>query len=281
MTAMAKPPASTPAVPMILPGEPFSADKNKQLADEFCREGCLLIRDVLTPGEVAALKEAIDRVFADPRIKTTDTLYGDWIAVRLFEWDNLFRDMLVREPIISLMEAIVGPECHLIANNFVRNPPGSAIDSYHADIPDLCWEMPDDIPSFDPRIRFPCYVLNVQIPLTGLESDEYGPTQYVPRSHYSGRPPNDLKNPTFEGRGGVSIHCKPGDIYLQHSQVWHRGAPNSSNRTRYLLQQAYSRRFVSQKFYPFLNYRMPDHVLQGASERLLRVLGKHPKGAYG
>ena len=116
--------------------------------------------------------------------------------------------------------------------------------------------------------------------LTDIPSVEYGPTQCVPGSHYAGRTPNDPKDPVFEGRRADSILCKAGDIYLQHSQVWHRGAPNTSNRTRYLLQQCYSRRYVSQKFYPLLNYRMPDQVLEGANERLLRVLGKHAKGAY-
>jgi hypothetical protein len=38
---------------------------------------------------------------------------------------------------------------------------------------------------------------------------------------------------------------------------------------------------IAQRFYPFLNYCMPDHVLEGAGERLLRVLGKHPSGPYG
>jgi hypothetical protein len=32
---------------------------------------------------------------------------------------------------------------------------------------------------------------------------------------------------------------------------------------------------TAQRLFPFLNYRMPDHVLEGAGERLLRVLGKH------
>jgi ectoine hydroxylase-related dioxygenase (phytanoyl-CoA dioxygenase family) len=270
-----------PVSTLIAPAEPFSPEKNRALADEFLREGCLLIPDVLTPDEVAGLIERIDRIFADPRSKTTDTIYGDWVAVRLFEWDNMFRDMLVREPIITLMETILGKDCHVLANNFVRNPPGQAIDHFHVDIPDLLWDLPDDMPRFDARAKFPCYVLNVQIPLTDLDEEKYGPTQFVPRSHYSGRGPTDLKNPTFEGKGPTSILCKAGDLYLQHSQVWHRGAPNTSTRTRYLLQQSYSRRFVAQKFYPFLNYRMPDPVLEGADERLLRVLGKHPKGAYG
>lgn len=272
---------STPPAPaQVAQCPPFSAEKNRALADQFLREGCLLVPDVLTPAEVAALKERVDRVFADPRARTTDTLYGEWIAVRLFEWDAMFRDMLVREPIISLVETILGPDCHLIANNVVRNAPGNAIDAFHVD--DLLWfPLPDSVERFDARMSFPCFLFNVQIPLTDLPDDAFGPTQYVPGSQYSGRHPSDRKNPTWEGKGPVSIHCKAGDIYLQHSQVWHRGAPNTSTRTRYLLQQAYSMRFISQRFYPFLNYRMPESVLQGASERLLRVLGKHGKGAYG
>ena len=39
--------------------------------------------------------------------------------------------------------------------------------------------------------------------------------------------------------------------------------------------------FVAQRFWPYLNYHMPDYVLEDADERLLRVLGKHPEMAYG
>ena len=45
--------------------------------------------------------------------------------------------------------------------------------------------------------------------------------------------------------------------------------------------QCYAARHVSQRFYPFLNYSMPEDVLDGADERMLRLLGKHSKGAYG
>ena len=63
--------------------------------------------------------------------------------------------------------------------------------------------------------------------------------------------------------------------------MWHRGEPNSSDQTRCLLQQCYAARHISQRFYPFLNYSMPEHVLEQADERMLRLLGKHSKGAYG
>jgi ectoine hydroxylase-related dioxygenase (phytanoyl-CoA dioxygenase family) len=188
--------------------------------------------------------------------------------------------MLTREPIISLMENLLGPDCHLIAQNAVRNAPGQAIDTFHAD--DLVmFPIGDDSKRHDPSLTMPVFICTVQIPLTDIPSVEYGPTQFVPGSHYSGRQPNDPYNPSFEGREPVSILCKAGDIYLHNGQCWHRGAPNTSDRTRYLLQLAYGMRWVSQRFYPFVNYQLPPDVLERADDRRKRVLGDHSKGAYG
>ena len=247
--------------------------------DSFNREGYVHLPEVLASVEVAALKSRIDQAFEDPACQAEDRRYGEISMVRLFELDQLFRDMLVREPIIDLIEAILGDNCHVIANNVVRNPPGTAIDTFHVD--DVVWfPLPDGIDRHDPRIIIPG-VITVQLPMTEGPTAEHGPTQGVPGSHYSGRQPNDPTTPEFEDCGVHSILCKAGDAYLQHGQVWHRGAPNRSDQTRYLLQQCYAPRHVAQRFYPFLNYAMPKHVLEGADERMLRLLGRHPKGAYG
>jgi ectoine hydroxylase-related dioxygenase (phytanoyl-CoA dioxygenase family) len=271
MTATATPPTLS---------APFSAEQTKSLVDQYNREGLAHLGHLLTPDEVSALRQRVDEAFDNPRNKETHNWYGDISITRLFELDPVFVRMLTREPVISLMEAILGSDCHIIANNVVRNPPGKAIDAFHVD--DLVWNpLPPEIPRHDARITLPNYLVNVQFALTDIPSDEYGPTQIVPGSHYSGRNPPDPKNPSFEGRGPVSMLARAGDVYLQHPQTWHRGAPNTSNRTRYVYQQAWGMRFVAQRFYPFMNYRLPEHVLEGADERLLRVLGKHPKGAYG
>jgi hypothetical protein len=70
-------------------------------------------------------------------------------------------------------------------------------------------------------------------------------------------------------------------MYIFNNQGWHRGAPNTSDRTRYTCGQAYGRRWVAQRFFPFANYQIPQHVLDRADERRRRVLGFHPSGAYG
>jgi len=130
-------------------------------------------------------------------------------------------------------------------------------------------------------MTMPLHVVTVQIPLTDMDTIEKGPTQFVPGSHYSGRQPNDTKAPTFEGRGPDTILCKAGDVYLHNGQCWHRGAPNTSDQPRYLLQLSYSRRWVSQRFFPFVNYEIPPRVLARADDRRKRVLGFHAKGPYG
>jgi ectoine hydroxylase-related dioxygenase (phytanoyl-CoA dioxygenase family) len=264
---------------MLQQGHPFSSEETAEIIARFDHDGFAFIPGVLTVDEIEGLKTRIDRAFDDPRTVETENR-GGYTLVRAFELDTMFRDLMVREPIISVVEAICGDDCHLIADGVIRNGPGEAIAQWHVDDP-VFLPLPEEIPRHDPRVRLPVFQMTVQILLTDVPSDEYGPTQFVPGSHYSGRFPNDQHHPEFEGKGPVSILGRAGDIYLQNGQCWHRGAPNTSDRTRYLYQLAYAPRWVSQRFYPFLNYHMPERVLAGADERLLRVLGKHPKGAYG
>jgi len=63
--------------------------------------------------------------------------------------------------------------------------------------------------------------------------------------------------------------------------IWYYVSSNASDRARFMGGVTYSKRFIAQRFYPFIDYRMPEHVLENASPRLQRMLGSHKKGAYG
>ncbi|MCA1606463.1 MAG: hypothetical protein LC775_13570 [Acidobacteria bacterium] len=52
----------------------------------------------------------------------TDYIHEGWAAVRLFEVDQLFRNLTVREPIIGIAEALCGTTCRLVADSLMRNP---------------------------------------------------------------------------------------------------------------------------------------------------------------
>jgi hypothetical protein len=259
---------------------PFSAEETERIKQDFFRDGFRRIPGLLEPDEIEALKAALDRVFEEPRWVENGNVISPFIALRLFEADPIFEDLMTREPLISLAESILGADCHMLAENAIRNAPGQAIDAFHVD-DSVIFPVPEGRERHDPRLQMPFLYFNATYLLTDVPSDEYGPTQYIAGSHYSGRHPNDPRDPQFEGRKPVSLLGKAGDLYLFNGQGWHRGAPNTSDQTRYLVGVAWARRWIAPRLFPFVTYRVPDHVLARADERRRRVLGFHPKGAYG
>ncbi len=276
---------------LILSGKPFSEEKTTQIAQQFFRDGFVHIPGVLTEDEVTALCEKTDAFFNDPELaeRTNPDLadvryiqmgtHADssetlpFILRNTIELDPIFRDMLLREPILSLAEAIVGKNCKFCGQNMLRNLPGLSISNWHVD-GSVHFPVSDEMPRHDPRLRMPVMWFTVQMALNDIDSIDEGPTQYVRGSHYSGRHPNDPENPEFEGNKPVSIYCKAGDIYLQDPQCWHRGAPNLSDKTRYILQSQYAANWAYWRFSLCNGVPVPEDALQNASDQLLSLLGR-------
>ena len=280
----------------ILAGEPFSPQKNRQIAEQFFRDGFVHVPGVLTPAEISSLRGKIDELLDDPEVQTKhDPNLGDkrYVQVRdhrdsgeelpfilrnSIELDQLFRDMLVREPIFSLAETVVGKDSKFCGQNAIRNLPGLSIDEWHCDAGEAYFPLPDSIERHDPRVRMPVFWLTVQFPLSDIETLGHGPTQYVPGSHYSGRMPHDQEDPQFEGAGPVSVFCKAGDIYLHDPMCWHRGAPNKSDRTRYLFQSQYAADWAYTRFGLYNRVPVAEDALRTASDKLLNLLGRPRPG---
>ncbi|MFJ6604762.1 phytanoyl-CoA dioxygenase family protein [Streptomyces lydicus] len=248
-------------------------------AEEFRQQGFTVFRSALPPDQVKLMRNlAEDRYqacVADPPDR--DTLRGGVSLMRAFEFGSAFRDVLELEPVIPLVETLLGDDCHAISQNVLRIPTGRSIVNWHIDDA-LFFPFLAGL-AIDPT-EVPVYSLNVMIALSDIPTDDFGPTQVVPGSHLFGRHP-DYTSRLPSGVEAVSLHAQAGDCYLVNSQTWHRGAQNETDRTRYVLTTAYGRRFISQRFYPFLNYRMSPRVLNGAGPRLMRLLGSHGKGPYG
>ena len=270
-----------------LPAEPLPPDTLNAILKDFYQNGVTIVRNVLSREECERIVARVDEIFAEPYFMEMRNVKGSRqdgkapiVVHRLFECDLMFRDLLVREPIISIAESVLGEHCHCIAQGCILNRKDLGINRFHID-DGVEFPITPEMERHDPRLRMPVLRMSVQIALTDQDEVKYGPSQFVPGSHYSGRQPDDPEYPTFDGKPPVSLLMKAGDLYLLNGQTWHRGAPNQSDRIRYLFHQVYGQRFVAQRFWPYLNYRMPDYVLEGADERLLRVLGKHPEMAYG
>lgn len=247
------------------------------LLEEFHREGFLVLRGVLSPDEVATVLAGVQRAFGGP-----PDGYGETIRVRMFERGPEFEALIDHPNIIPLIEAILGPDCHLIAQNALRTGPNQSVASvFHCD-ETVRFPIPEGV-ELDPRIPMPVFVVNLNIYLVDVD-EELGPTELVPGSHRAGRNPvPDINgNVEYKGRKPVMATGKAGDVVLWHDQTWHRGTPNrSQDRIRWVQQGAYGKRFIAQRFYPFINYRMPEDILERANPRRKRLLGLHGRGAYG
>ena len=106
-----------------------------------------------------------------------------------------------------------------------------------------------------------------------------GPTNFVPGSHRSGRSPNG--DATWKGAEEQSILCRAGEVVIFRSEVWHRGTPNISGKTRYLLQVHYAKRMITQKYPPYPHkFRLDESILAQATPRQRRLMGEHRPSNY-
>ncbi|MDA0838130.1 MAG: phytanoyl-CoA dioxygenase family protein [Planctomycetota bacterium] len=258
----------------ILRGEPFSPEKTGRIIADFKRDGFVLIPGVLEQSEVEALVRKTDELFDDPEAQANGYVEADFILRHTNELDRIYCDLLIRDPILSLMEAIFGPGCQQCGMNVLRTNDKKAIERWHVDDA-LFFPLPPEVARHDPRIDMPICWLTVQVALTDIETIKNGPSQYVPGSHYSGRRPPEGVTPVFEGRGPIDVLCKAGDIYLHNSQCWHRGTPNTSGKIRYLLQQQYGPAWAFPRYNAYIKYQMPEKLMENADPKLLQVIGNH------
>lgn len=255
-----------------------------QLLEEYNREGFLVIPNALAPDEVAVLRAGVEKAFSvsnpESRMYNMDRIWRP----KMFEHGREFEDLVDHPTIAPLVEQIVGKDCHLIANSALRTGPGEGINVWHADDV-IRLPIPREA-SLDPRIPMPTYILNAHYYLNDVD-EELGPTQFVPGSHRAGRVPEKSDNdangdPTYNGRSAFNAVGKAGTCVLWNDQTWHRGGINRSNgRVRLAIQTPFGRRWIAQRFYPFMNYRMPEEILERANPTRKVRFGRHALGAYG
>lgn len=247
------------------------------LAARFLRDGFVMLPGALSAEEARRLRDGVAEAHRAPCPTGNPTRFH---RHQMFRRGPEFEAMLDREPAVDVVEAVLGGDCHVIANNTVYTGPNSGIDRWHVD-ETVLFPVPEGV-RLDPRIEMPCHIVTAQYYLDDVPL-ELGPTQVVPGSQRSGRlPPSTEEELVWDGRGYETLVARAGDCLLLNGQTWHRGATNlTTDRHRHVLQVTYGRRFIAQRFYPFVNHVIPQEILDRATPRRLRLLGMHEHGPYG
>ena len=267
-----------------------SPEHLQKCVDFFHKNGYLVISNVLTPERCQQLKDDLDREISQQAELRNRKYY---FSERMFERSQANLDLFELEPMISFAEKLIGEAngnnmpknigiynsntIHVIHNNsFVILPhsPGLGNSFWHQDDSPHLLSL-DGNPIKNVRLNVLAFTINFY--LTDVLTVENGCTQVIPGSHLFGRVcPADVS--------GHEIHnclAPMGSAVCFNNQVWHRGAPNLSDKARYITQVTYGKRLVGHKYYPFMNYQMPEHCYKNASPRLKSLLGFLPHGAYG
>jgi len=242
--------------------------------EQFHRDGYLFLKSVLPADFCAELRDDLDKAIADDP-EQADRGFGNLVE-RMFEQSDANLRLFEFEPIVSFAEALIDGSCHVIHNNSFQSPPGGGITGWHQDDPPHYILTEGDPPT---NVRLPVLLFTANYYLTDVDEPKHCGTKVIPGSHLFGKPcPSDIS----EWEDQIEHNCGPaGSVVLFNNQVWHRGGPNTSDRTRYITQVSYARRIIGHKYYPFMNYQMPEHVYKDADDRKRRLLGFLPHGPYG
>ena len=264
--------------------EPLPLTAHAKLPDQITamvRDGYVYFPGLIDAGQVAELREAMDGLepleqsFDRNQTADSDAGFINKTINNTFNRHPLFLSYVDMPGVVELVEALHGEDCHVIGMTAWLTGPGRPDQGLHTDWQPLT--LPQDVIA-DPRVEIPVFITTAHFYLDDM-SEELGPTNFVPGSHLSGRPPDG--DETWQGVGEQSIMCKAGDVVLFRCEVWHRGTANRSEQTRYLLQVHYAKRMITQKFPPYLNrFQFDQEILERATPRQLRLLGDHKPSNY-
>ena len=261
-----------------LAGQKVSDDQIQEWVNDFHRDGYLFLRNVIPPDWCAEMRRDLDAALAEESGPAQDDPPRMRLVHRLFEVSSANLRLFDVEPIVSFAEALVAPNCHVLHNNSFITPHGTGISTWHQD------DAPHYVITDGERpknVHLPVLWFTANYYLTDVLHADNGGTEVIPGSHFFGSsPPGDLKGTEWEPQ--ILSNLGPaGSVAMFNNQVWHRGGPNRTHDTRYITQITYGRRMIGHKYYPFMNYQMPEHVYKDADPRLKRLLGFLDHGPYG
>jgi len=178
--------------PYFQPRRSSAPSESEQLEEQ----GYVVLKQVLSPAALTALRKEIDGVYQS----TSANRPGFESSLPAEEQEDFRYQMLNRSPlsqkaianprILEVIEPLLGPDCHVIANTCWRNPPRASNmhggGYWHIDAgPHV--PRPAGVP-WPKDIPYPVFAIGAHILLKDCPRC-CGPTGVLPGSHKSGQAP--------------------------------------------------------------------------------------------
>lgn len=250
-------------------------------------DGYLLLRGALAPGDVAALRGAVERMYGrylegaienlsrDRETATVFPPHWDWIdpawdrrAIAFRRWnivqdEEVFLRLADHPAFFGAVLDILGPHVQVAMTHAIVLPPGMKDKPYlHVDGGDALQHVRVSDGSLPLLVK-------VQMFLTDLDQEDCGNFTVVPGSHRHALPPDPLGAPPPGTPKPVQIKAKAGDLVIFTHSLWHGAAANGGDRARMTLIYGYNHRCMR----PY-DYERPDPaVLAPATPRQRLLFG--------
>ncbi len=190
----------------------------EQAVQEIEIYGFTLVPDVLTPGQVAILREALMASAGQQGEPGYQNRGGTSLLVRNLPTLNpVFFQVIDHPLVLPILEYFLEKSLILgsLSSRIVR--PGDGLQDFHSDIPGHMLNPVSPV------------MMNTVWPLVDF-TPQIGGTRIVPGSHKSGcdGPPEG-----FEVKHAFQSSCKAGSVLVFNGQCWHAGGANKTEDNRY------------------------------------------------
>lgn len=219
-------------------------------------QGYAVIEGALPAADIAALERDLEPTFA-----ATPFCEGDFYGWRTKRFGRLLvraersAALVLHRPVLSLVEAVLGPWCDRVQLNLaqaIEIHPGERAQLPHRD--EEMWAAARGETE---------YLVNVMWPLTPFRAAN-GATVVWPGTHNAG----DVREPSGEG---LAVEAEPGDAILFLGSTLHGGGANRSASPRRGLLVSYCLGWLKPYENPWLAY--PPAVARGFSAELAALVG--------
>jgi ectoine hydroxylase len=219
-------------------GTTTAQDLRRRRVETFERDGYATIEGALSPREVAALTDAVDRTWTARRDAPPSPGSPPLHLLAFAGEADPFIELVDHEAALSLVVDVLGwnvfvHHCHLDVHPPVTGPARSA----------WMWHQDGGVQNRDLGTAGPRMSVKVAFFLTDLSEPGRGNFVVVPGSHLGPalRRPADDDN---DIPGAVPILARPGTAVLFDRRLWHMRSENRGPLTRKALFYAYTYRWV-------------------------------------